>query len=148
MSRLGLEQALLDRGTEILGAQPFSRLLGTSLVGLRRGYAELGLTVMDGLKQQNGFVHGGVISCLADNVLTFAGGSEIGGGAVTSAMKINYLRPAIGQAFFARAQTIGSGRSQAVVRCDVFVVDDGAERLCAVAQGTIVAIGERAVEKA
>jgi acyl-coenzyme A thioesterase PaaI-like protein len=35
-----------------------------------------------------------------------------------------------------------AGRSQAVCRCDVYVSKAGNERLCAVAQGTIVKLGQ------
>ena len=44
----------------------------------------------------------------------------------------------------ARAECVSQGRQQAVVRCDVFVVKDGEEKLCAVAQGTIARLGEAA----
>ncbi|MDF3888254.1 PaaI family thioesterase, partial [Cupriavidus basilensis] len=61
---------------------------------------------------------------------------------VTSEYKINYLRPAIGEMLIARAECLSRGRQQAVVRCDVFVLKDGEEKLCAVAQGTIARMGE------
>ena len=90
------------------------------------------------IKQQFGFVHGGVISYAADNALTFAGGYALGPNIVTSEFKINYVRPAIGERLMARAEVVHAGRSQAVCRCDVFVLAGGEEKLCAVAQGTIV----------
>ena len=40
----------------------------------------------------------------------------------------------------ARAEAVHTGKSQAVCRCDVFVLKDGEEKLCAVAQGTIAAL--------
>jgi uncharacterized protein (TIGR00369 family) len=95
----------------------------------------------DDLKQQHGFAHGGVVSYAVDNALTFAGGSVLGPGVVTSEFKINYVRPALGDSIVARADVIHAGKSQAVCRCDVFVVRNGAESLCATAQGTIVLLG-------
>jgi acyl-coenzyme A thioesterase PaaI-like protein len=38
---------------------------------------------------------------------------------------------------------VHAGASQAVCRCDVYVSNDGTERLCATAQGTIVKITDR-----
>ena len=35
------------------------------------------------LEQQNGFVHGGVISYIADNSIKFTGGLSLGGDALT-----------------------------------------------------------------
>jgi uncharacterized protein (TIGR00369 family) len=59
---------------------------------------------------------------------------------VTSEFKINYLRPAVGERLLARAEAVHHGKSQAVCRCEVFAVQGGQEKLCAVAQGTIAAL--------
>lgn len=123
----------------ILKQQPFAVKLGTRLDAFSSGHAELSLPIVDDLRQQHGFVHGGVLSYLADNALTFAGGSVLGD-ALTVEFKINYLRPARGQGrLVAVADVIGQSKSQAVVRCDVFVESvEGTRSHCAAAQGTIV----------
>ena len=128
---------MLDQGRRILASQPFSELLGSELLHLAEGHAELRIPIRVELNQQHGFVHGGVISYAADNALTFAGGSALGTGVVTSEFKINYVRPAHGDSLFARARVIHCGRTQAVCRCEVFSSQQGAERLCATALGTI-----------
>jgi uncharacterized protein (TIGR00369 family) len=128
---------LLEFGREILNNQPFSVLLGTKLELFEPGKAVLTLAIREELKQQHGFVHGGVVSYIADNALTYAGGSVLGD-SVTSEYKINYLRPAVGEKLVARALVLASGKKQAVCQCEVFVVGDVGERLVAVAQGTII----------
>ncbi|MGO4302122.1 MULTISPECIES: PaaI family thioesterase [unclassified Cupriavidus] len=133
---------LLAMGRKVLASQPFSVLIGAELAALSPGKAELRLPTQHALLQQHGFVHGGVVSYLADNALTYAGGAAMAAPVVTSEYKINYVRPAIGDTLIARAECVTSGRQQAVVRCDVFVVRDGEEKLCAVAQGTIARLGE------
>lgn len=135
--------ALLAMGREVLAQQPFSVLIGAEVVSLSAGRCELQLPVSDAVKQQHGFVHGGVVSYAADNALTYAGGTALGVPVVTSEFKINYLRPAIGERLLARAEAVHAGRTQAVCRCDVFVVKDGSETLCAVAQGTIAALARQ-----
>lgn len=133
---------LLQLGRSILAEQPFSVLLGTELAAFENGRAELTLAVRREHLQQHGFVHGGVVSYLADNALTYAGGSVLPSqGVVTSEYKINYLRPAIGESLIARASVHHAGKTQAVCRCDVFAVSQGVEKLCATAQGTIVPLG-------
>lgn len=127
---------LFDFGKDILNAQPFSALLGAELTAFEVGSAEMTLALRDELTQQHGFAHGGVVSYLADNCLTFAGGSVLGD-SVTSEYKINYVRPAMGQALIARATVLSSGRRQAVCECKVFAVSEKGEILAAVAQGTI-----------
>lgn len=128
---------MLGMGRQVLAAQPFSRLVEAQLTRFDQDGTELRIPIGDALKQQHGFVHGGVLSYAADNALTFAGGAALGSAVVTSEYKINYVRPAIGQELIARASAVYAGKSQAVCRCDVFVVNDGKEALCAIAQGTI-----------
>lgn len=133
-------EVFLAMGREVLAAQPFSRLIGAELAEFSRGHCELHVPIGESVKQQHGFVHGGVLSYAADNALTYAGGSALGLPVVTAEFKINYLRPAIGERLIARAEAVHTGKTQSVCRCDVFVVQGGVEKLCAVAQGTIAAL--------
>jgi uncharacterized protein (TIGR00369 family) len=130
---------ILDVAREVLAAQPFSRLLGTEVAEFSEVGVELRLPITPQLQQQDGFVHGGVISYLADNAITFAGGGALGPAVVTSEFKISYLRPARGQSLVARATVVHAGRSLAVCDCKVFCVEHGDARLCAVALGTVAA---------
>jgi acyl-coenzyme A thioesterase PaaI-like protein len=74
---------LLDRARGALHAQPFSMLLGAELMHTGTSELTLSLPIRDELRQQHGFVHGGVISYLADNALTFAGAMSLGPKVVT-----------------------------------------------------------------
>lgn len=126
---------------QALAAQPFSALLGMELTRFDAQGVELRLSVAESHRQQNGFVHGGVIASLVDNTLTCAGGSALGADVVTAEFKINFVRPARGEALVARAGVIHAGRTQAVCRCEVFSLGEGGETCCAVAQGTIALLG-------
>lgn len=128
----------LELGKAVLAAQPFSRLLGAELVEFSVDRTEILLDVRDDFRQPSGFVHGGVLSYLADNALTFAGGARLDGQVVTSELKLNYVRPATGSRLIARANTVSAGRMQAVTRCEIYSVENGVERLCVAGQGTIV----------
>lgn len=128
---------LLAHGRAVLAGQPFSAMIGAQLDAFEAGSAQLSVPFAPHLLQQDGFVHGGVLAYLADNALTYAGGSVLGK-VLTSEFKINYVRPATrADRLVAVATVVGSGRTQAVCRCDVFLVTDGERRLCAAAQGTI-----------
>ena len=130
---------LFEWGKNILNSQPFSNLLGAELTSYEEGSAEITLPVKDELKQHHGFVHGGAVSYLADNCLTFAGGSVFGD-CVTSEYKINYVRPAIGHTLIARSTVLSSGKRQAVCECKVYAVSEKGELLVAVSQGTIIKV--------
>lgn len=131
----------LDEARIALRSQPFSMLLGAELISFDSAGVELRVPITDKVKQQHGYVHGGVVSYIADNALAFAGGSVLGPAIVTSEYKINYLRPAKGEALVARAAVINAGRKQAVCRCEVFAIAGTEWVLCAVAQGTIASQG-------
>lgn len=124
----------------IFEAQPFSGFLGAELTEVGADSAEIRVGNRKELQQQHGFIHGGVISYLADNSLTFAGGLALGGDALTAEYKINYVKPALGDVIIARAKAVVTTRRQAVCTCSIFAVGEQGEKLVAVAQGTIVAV--------
>jgi len=123
---------------QIFASQPFSRFIGAELTASSLNSAELTLIIQDHHKQQHGFVHGGVLAYLADNAITFAGGLALGGNALTVEFKINYLRPAVGTRLIARAKAEGTGKRTSVCRCELHVSDGKNEKLCALAQGTVI----------
>ena len=130
---------LLDHGRAVLQSQPFSRHLGAELTVFEPGLAELALTVADHHRQQHGFVHGGVLAYLADNSLTYAGGSVLGD-CLTAEFKINYTRPARGERLVARARVASAGKRLAVCTCEIVALADGEETVVAIAQGSIARI--------
>jgi uncharacterized protein (TIGR00369 family) len=135
----------LDKGREVLESQPFSCFMGAELTSLSQGNAELTLLVRDSFKQSYGYVHGGVVSYLADNCLTFAGATLLGN-CVTSEFKINYVLPAIGEKLIAKSTVLSCGLRQAVCECRIYILKNEAVLkteepvLIAVALGTIVKI--------
>lgn len=130
---------MLAYGQEILKKQAFSQLLGSELTVLEPKRAELRIVLREDLTQQHGFAHGGLLAYLADNAMTYAGGTVLQN-VLTQEIKVNYTRPAIGEELIARAEVISYGKRQAVCRCDVFARKDGEEKLCAAAQGTILSV--------
>lgn len=129
-----------DSASAALAAQPFSVLLGTRLAEFGDGRAVLELDVRDELRQQNGYLHGGVLAYAADNALTFAAGTVLGPRILTSGFSIDYLVPADGVLLRAEATVVQAGRSRATCRCDLYTVDSqGTATLCAAAQGSAVA---------
>jgi len=132
-------ELFLEMGRKALASQPFSMLLGAQLQALSRGAVEIALPLEDKHRQQNGFAHGGVVSYLADNALTFAGGTALAVPVVTAEFKINYVRPATGERLVAYARAVHVGRTQAVCTCEIHAIGaDGEDKVCAIAQGTIV----------
>ena len=128
--------SLFELGKKVLGDQPFSQYMGVEMTLFEQGKAELTLTIREELKQNHGFVHGGVIGFLADNCLGCVAAS-VYGNCVTSEYKINFLRPAIGESLIAKASLLSVGKRQAVCECNVYTLSESGEVLVAVAQGTV-----------
>ncbi len=131
----------LELAQKILATQPFSVLLGARVTAFGAGGATLELDIRDDLRQQNGYLHGGVLGYAADNAITFAGGTALGPEVLTGGFTINYLRPAQGAILRAEAKVAHSGSRQATCTCELTTVDGtGATTLCAIAQGTVIAL--------
>lgn len=129
----------LRMAQKVLDSQPFSVLVGARITAFGDGAATLEIDSREELRQQSGFLHGGVLAYAADNALTFAAGTTLGPAVLTGGFSIQYLRPATGVSLVARAEVVHTGRRQAVARCDLSAVgQDGTETLCAVAQGTVL----------
>jgi uncharacterized protein (TIGR00369 family) len=128
----------VDGAREALAAQPFSTLLGARLLTFSASGVTLALAARADLRQQDGIVHGGVISYLADNAIAFAAGAVLGAGVLTSSLTVDYLRPARGD-LTAHAWVVHVGRSRALTRCEVTTVSTPGEAVvCALAQGSAV----------
>lgn len=135
----GLSKELHSVATTVLG-QPFTKLVGARMSAIGEGHLELYVDNRDELSQQNGFIHGGVIGYLADNASAAVAGTmrpEGALGAVTAEYKINILRPSVGERAIVRANIVRRGKTQAVTEAKVSCVNNGEEKLVAVALATI-----------
>jgi uncharacterized protein (TIGR00369 family) len=131
----------LELAEKVLASQPFSVMIGARLTAFGDGGATLELDIRDDMRQQNGYLHGGVLSYAADNAITFAGGTALGPTVLTGGFTITYLRPADGLVLRAEAKVAHAGRRQATCTCELFTIDEAGESaLCAIAQGNVIAL--------
>ena len=123
-------QALFD-------ASPFMSTLNLKVLEL--DYSESRLTVRmplhPGLERRVGTkqFHGGAIASFIDVVGDFAVGMTAGGGVPTINLRIDYLKPAVGDALTAIARVRRAGKTVAVVDIDVL---DEKSALVAIGRGT------------
>ena len=127
----------LSRGRQVLASQPFNAWLAAELLMFGGGYAEISVPVRGDLTEQYGSAHESVVSHVAGSALAFAGASLLGFEVALAEFKINYLRPAWGDALAARGAVLHVGGIQIVCRCDVFARQGGGGVHCAAAQGTL-----------
>lgn len=120
-------------------AQGFMHLVGARPGRIGRGFAEIHVENRPEISQQHGFVHGGVVGFLADNVIAGAAATvrPDGKDVLTSEYKLNLLRPALGERITARGEVVKAGRTQCVVEARVYAHHKGEEKLIAIALGTV-----------
>jgi uncharacterized protein (TIGR00369 family) len=110
----------------------FIRDLDIRLEKAAHGSCESTLAVQERMRQQHGFVHGGVIATMADHTAGGAGRSVAGGREVlTVEFKINYLRPATGDLLRCKATVLKAGKSVIVAEALVYCNNSGEEQLVA-----------------
>ena len=123
-------QAMFDRS-------PFISGLGLQVQSLDYDASELTVTMPlnPSLERRAGTkqFHGGPIASLIDTVGDFAIGMMVGGGVPTMNLRVDYLKPAVGDAITGTARVRRAGRTVAVVDVDVF---DEKGSLVAVGRGT------------
>jgi uncharacterized protein (TIGR00369 family) len=123
--------------------QPIMNLIGARLALVEPGIVEIALPYRADLTQQNGYLHAGVLTTIADSACGYAALSLMpeGSAVLSVEFKVNLLRPAQGESFVTRAEVIKAGRTLTVVRADVFAIDANAERkLVATMQGTMMCL--------
>ena len=111
---------------------PFMRFLGLELVRAEKGMVEIRLPFREEFLRNDGsdWLHGGVVSALADIAGDYAVITETAAGVPTIDMRVDYLRPARRGDLLAVGRTVRVGRTVSVA--DVEVRDSG---------GTLVALG-------
>jgi len=124
---------------ESFARQDYMATIGAELTSVAPGAVEIRLVVRPGLLQQHQFVHGGVVSAIADSAAGYAALSLLDEGqdVLTAEFKINLLAPAQGEHLVARSRVIRSGKRLSVCAADVFGVTGGKEACVATLLGTI-----------
>ena len=123
-------------------------LIHAEIPVIEEGRAEIEIPHWDGVLQQHGFVHGGVVGMIADSAAGYAAMTVVpeGTSVLTVEYKINMVAPANGDKIIAKGSVLRAGRTLILTKADVYAVKDGTETLCAVMQQTIMAMhgkGER-----
>lgn len=126
------------------------RLIRASLPVVEPGVTEIHLPHWEGVEQQHGFVHGGVVGMIADSCAGYAAMTLVPAGAsvLTVEYKMNLLAPADGDKLIARGRVVRPGRTLIVTQAEVFAVKDGRETACALMQQTIMVMHGKAEKPA
>jgi uncharacterized protein (TIGR00369 family) len=137
-----------ERVRESFRRQNVMHLIRATLPVIEHGRTEIHLPHWEGVEQQHGYVHGGIVGTIADSAAGYAAMTMVPASAsvLTVEYKMNLVAPADGQGLIARGQVVRAGRTLIVTRAEVFAVTEGREVLCALMQQTIMVMHNK-VEK-
>jgi uncharacterized protein (TIGR00369 family) len=124
---------------QVVKTSPFTRWTGCDVTRCDNGHAELRMPFREDLTQHHGFIHGGVIGFLSDNVSAWAAASVVGD-VVTAEYSVKLLAPGIGEAFVARGEVVKATRRLVAVESRVYAIKDGNEKLVAMGAATILPV--------
>jgi uncharacterized protein (TIGR00369 family) len=118
--------------------QDFMRTIGATLGDFAPGFVEVHVRVRPALLQEDGSVHPGVVSAIADTAAGYAAMSllEEDTEGLTAEFKINFVTPARGAALVARSRLVRAGKRLATSAADVFSLGGGQETCVATLLGT------------
>jgi uncharacterized protein (TIGR00369 family) len=129
------------RVRESFAKQKLMRTLRADLTKVAPGEVAIEIPFSEELTQQNGFIHAGIVTTIADSACGYAAYTLMAAdaGVLSVEFKVNLLSPAIGERFAARAQVIKPGRTLTICRADVFAINNGEEKMVATMLATMIA---------
>lgn len=132
--------------TASFNKQNAMHLIRATLPVVDHGRTEIHVPHWDGIEQQHGFVHGGVVGMIADSAAGYAAMTMVPASAsvLTVEYKMNLVAPADGEKLIARGEVVRAGRTLIVTKAEVFAVKDGTETLSALMQQTIMVMHGKA----
>ena len=131
-----------QRVRDSFARQGAMQTIGACLVQVEPGLVALELDWAQGLTQQHGFLHAGMLATALDSACGYAGFTLMAADAavLTIEFKINLLAPAKGQRFRMVGQVLKPGRTVSVVEGRALAFDEGREKLVATMNCTLMAV--------
>ena len=122
--------------------QGFPAYCGFTVTRVEKGLFETLLKVKPEHRQQDGFVHAGVLATMADHTAGYAAYTTVTKNfrILTIEFKINYFKPAIGSTISCSAKVLSKGRKIIVAESEVFSVTKEEVKLVSKATVTLMAV--------
>ena len=123
-------------------AQTLMSTLHATLDEISHGHVVISAPIHEDSRQQHGAAHAGLTFAIGDSAAGYAalGMFEEAKEVMTVEMKINLLRPAIGNRLVAEGRVVKPGRRLTVVQAEVFAETEGERKSVALLQGTMIPV--------
>jgi uncharacterized protein (TIGR00369 family) len=128
------------RVRENFARQQVMQLIGAELRRVEPGAVDIVLPYRQDLTQQDGYLHAGILTTVADSACGYAAFTLMPAGAAVLSVefKVNLLRPAAGELFIAEARVVKAGKTLTVTRCDIYASVTDYTRLIATMLATMI----------
>lgn len=136
------DKNFVEKVRESFAAQSVMKVIGAEITKIKAGAVEIELLYRNDLTQQNGFIHAGIITTIADSACGYAAFSLMPKEAevLSVEFKVNLLSPAIGEKFVAEGRVLRAGKTLTVVQSDVFAFSENQRKQIAVMLATIMCL--------
>ena len=111
---------------------------------IQRGYFQSKVRIEEHHRQQDGFIHAGVMATMADHTAGYSAFTIVDENfqILTIEFKINFLRPAFGDALVCRSRVIREGSQIIISESEVFDIRGEEEAMVAKAMVTLMAVNK------
>jgi len=111
---------------------------------IKKGYFQSRVRIKEHHRQQDGFIHAGVMATMADHTAGYSAFTlvEETFQILTIEFKINFLRPAFGEALVCRSRVIREGSQIIIAESEVFDIRGEEETPVAKAMVTLMAVSK------
>jgi uncharacterized protein (TIGR00369 family) len=125
----------------------FIRYCRFKAIHASRSWFESDVEIEEIHRQQDGFIHAGVMAAMADHTAGYAAFTTVPEGfqILTIEFKINFLKPAFGDKLICRSRVIREGRQILVAESEVFDIRKKEEILAAKAMVTLMAVAQEMI---
>jgi len=123
-------------------ARGFVAFCGIEVTRADFGIFETCLKVLDQHRQQDGFVHAGVLATMADQTSGYASFTTVSEAfrILTVEFKINYFKPATGPLIICRSKVINNGKKIKIAESEIYSVSNATEKLVSKGMFTQIAL--------
>ncbi|MFH0783401.1 MAG: PaaI family thioesterase [Pseudomonadota bacterium] len=109
----------------------FIKFCGLKPSKIKTGFFESTIKIGENHKTQDNFIHAGLIATMSDHTAGYAAYTLVSGDAriLTIEFKINFLKPAYGNALKCQSEVISQGKQIIVAQSTVFDIRDTHEKM-------------------
>jgi uncharacterized protein (TIGR00369 family) len=128
----------------------FIKFCGLKALNVKKGFCESEVLIGENHRTQDNFIHAGLMATMADHTAGYSAFTTVSENfrILTVEFKINFLKPAFGNALRCRSKVINKGKQIIVSESEVYDVRDSDEKLVAKCIITMMAVPAEKIKQA